>query len=58
METFMIMYEVVGYPISCPVEKFDVGIYMTRDRAEKVVERCHEDYSNCEFDIEEKWVEE
>lgn len=53
----MIMYEVVGYPITCPSEKFDIGIYLTRERAEKVVEICHQDYSNCEFDIEEKWVE-
>ena len=51
----MIMYEVVGYPVSCPVEKFDVGIYLTLERAEKVVEICNQDYSNCEFEIEEKW---
>lgn len=53
----MIMYEVIGWPNSCPSEKFDIGIYKTYARAEQVVETCYQDYSNCEFSIEEKWVE-
>lgn len=54
----MIVYEVTGYPTKCPSEKFDVGVYKTLDRAEKVMARSYEDYSNCQFEIEEKWVEE
>jgi hypothetical protein len=54
----MIMYEVTGYPRSCPSEKFDIGIYKTLERAERVMASCYEDYSNCEFEIEEKRLEE
>jgi hypothetical protein len=54
----MIMYEVIGYPNSCPSETFDVGLYKTRERAEQEMAKSYEDYSKCSFEIEEKWVEE
>jgi hypothetical protein len=54
----MIMYEVIGYPNSCPSETFDVGLYKTRERAEQELAKSYEDYSKCSFEIEEKWVEE
>ncbi len=53
----MIMYEVTGYPVTCPSERFDIGTYKTRERAEEVMAMSYEDYSNCEFEIEEKWIE-
>jgi hypothetical protein len=52
----MILFEVTGYPNTCPSERFDVGLYKTREKAESVVEMSYQDYSNCEFEIEEKWV--
>lgn len=52
------MYEVTGYPNTCPSEKFDIGIYKTYERAEQVRDMSYQDYTNCEFEIEEKRVEE
>lgn len=54
----MIVYVVTGWPNSCPSEKFEAGSYKTRERAEEVMEISYQDYSNCEFEIEEMWVEE
>ena len=54
----MILYEVTGYPRSCPSETFSVGIYKTRERALAAMTEAYEDYSRCEFEIEGKWSEE
>ena len=53
-----IMYEVTGWPVTCPSEKFSEGLYTTRELAEKAVAQAYIDYSKCEFEIEEKWVRE
>jgi hypothetical protein len=52
------IYEVTGYPRSCPEERFDIGFYYTRKAAETVMGVAYEEYSRCEFEIEEKWVKE
>lgn len=54
----MLVFEVIGYPKTCYQEKFSNGFYKTRERAEEVKTQCEEEYSNCVFDIEEKWGEE
>jgi hypothetical protein len=52
----MILYEVTGYPKSCPSETFSEGIYKTREKAELAIEQAYKDYSSCEFEIEEKYL--
>ena len=51
------IYQVTGYPRTCPEERFDIGFYYTREAAETVVGVSHEVYSKCEFEIEEKVVQ-
>ena len=48
------VYEVIGYPVSCPEETFTEGLYRTRESAEIAMEKAIEEYPLCEFEIEIK----
>lgn len=49
------VYEVEGYPVSCPEETFTEGLYKTQESAEVAMEKAIEEYGNTyEFDINVK----
>ena len=54
----MKLFEVIGFPKTCPSETFSVGTYQTIERAEEVKAKSYTEYSRCEFEIETKWMEE
>lgn len=54
IENYEIVYEVIGYPTSCPEETFSVGLYKTEERATQSAEDSYEEYDDCEFNVEIK----
>jgi hypothetical protein len=38
------VYEVIGYPVSCPEETFSEGLYRTRESSKTAMEKAIEEY--------------
>jgi hypothetical protein len=53
----MVIFEVIGYPTTCPDEAFVVGVCRSNERAERAAEAAYIEYTDCEFKIETKYVE-
>ena len=52
----MTVYEIFGWPNTCPSERFSCGLFKTQELADKAMLDCLEDYSNCSFEIEIKTI--
>lgn len=45
------VYEVIGYPLSCPEETFSEGLYRSKESAEIAMQKAIEECDGCEFEI-------
>jgi hypothetical protein len=50
------IYEVIGWPKTCPSETWSEGLYTSMHKAEEAKQTAEYNYSNCSFDIETKFV--
>ena len=50
------MYEIIGWPDTCPSERFSCGLFYDQTSADNALLECLDDYSGCSFEIEIKYI--